>query len=324
MIVHDLDIARGWIDMADPRLGTEVVHANDDFFADKARLIQRGEPVFIPGKYDDHGKWMDGWESRRRRVPGHDHCVIRLGKPGLIRGFEIDTRFFTGNYPPGASIDVCVSDQRLPPDEAWQELVPQLALQGDSRLAVPAHTDKPVTHVRLHIYPDGGVARLRIYGQVAAQFEPGVEVDLAAMVNGALPVTANNEHFGKVSFMLQPGKSVNMGDGWETRRRREPGHDWAIVKLAATGTIDRFLVDTNHFKGNYPDRCSIQGAPEDANLESAGNWPLLLPEQKLAADKEHVFAKEIMAHAPVRWLRLNIFPDGGIARLRAFGKVAKR
>jgi allantoicase len=316
----DLDIARGWIDLADPRLGSKVVFANDDFFAAKERLIQREEPVFIPGKYDDHGKWMDGWESRRRRVPGHDQCIIRLGKPGLVHGFEIDTRFFTGNYPPGASIDVCASDAEIPPETGWTELVPRLALQGDSRQAVQAETAQPVTHVRLNIYPDGGVARLRIYGQIAARFHRGEEIDLAAMVNGALPVAANNEHYGKLAFMLQPGKAVNMGDGWETRRRREPGHDWAIIKLAASGTIDKFLVDTSHFKGNYPDRCSIQGAPDKADLAAAESWPVILPEQKLAADSEHAFA--VAPHAPVRYLRLNIFPDGGVARLRAFGKVS--
>jgi allantoicase len=322
MINHDLDIAQGWIDLADPRLGTQVVYANDDFFADKARLIQRDEPVFIVGKYDDHGKWMDGWESRRRRIPGNDHCIIRLGKPGIIRGFEIDTRFFTGNYPPGASIDVCVSKSRIPPENAeWKELVPRIELQGDSRQAVPAQTDEPVTHVRLNIYPDGGVARLRIYGQIVRDFKKGEEVDLAAMVNGALPVLANNEHYGKVSFMLQPGKSVNMGDGWETRRRREPGHDWAIIKLATSGVIDRFVVDTNHFKGNFPDRCYIQAAGETADPETAESWPVILPQQKLSADNEHVFEAEIVPHDPVRYLRLNILPDGGIARLRAFGRV---
>lgn len=322
MTANDLDIAKGWIDLADPRLGSKVVYANDDFFAAKERLIQREEPVFIPGKYDDHGKWMDGWESRRRRVPGHDHCIVRLGKPSLIRGFEIDTRFFTGNYPPAASIDVCICEAEIPPDDAaWTELVPRTALQGDSRLAVPARAETAVTHVRLNIYPDGGVARLRIYGQIAATFASGEAIDLAAMVNGALPVAANNEHYGKVAFMLQPGKAVNMGDGWETRRRREPGHDWAIIMLAAPGVIDRFLVDTNHFKGNYPDRCFIQGAPDGAGLGAAESWPMILPEQKLSADSEHTFEKEIAPHAPVRYLRLNIIPDGGIARLRAFGRV---
>jgi len=318
----DLDIARGWIDLADPRLGSEVVFANDDFFADKSRLIDRAEPVFIPGKYDDHGKWMDGWESRRRRVPGNDWCVIRLGRPGLVRGFEIDTRFFTGNYPPAASIDWLLSDDKVPPENApWQPLVPKTALKGDSRLAVVARSETPVTHLRLNIFPDGGVARLRVYGQVAAKFTPGEKIDLAAMENGALPVACNDEHYGKVAYMLQPGKSRDMGDGWETRRRREPGHDWAIIALAAAGVIEKLLVDTNHFKGNYPDRCFIQGAPEGAAMTDAEKWPVILPEQKLQADSEHVFEKQIAAHGPVKYLRLNILPDGGIARLRAFGRV---
>lgn len=319
----DLDVAKGWVDLADPRLGSEVVFASDDFFAAKERLIDRAAPVFIADKYDDHGKWMDGWESRRRRVPGNDWCVVRLGRPGFIRGFEIDTRFFTGNYPPAVSIDRLASQARVPPEDApWQPLVPTTTLTGNSRLAVAAHTRTPVTHLRFNIFPDGGVARLRVYGQVAAAFAPGETIDLAAIENGALPVACNDEHFGKLAYMLQPGKARDMGDGWETRRRREPGHDWAIISLAAPGTIDRFLVDTSHFKGNYPDRCHIQGAPENAALEEAQTWPVILPEQKLSADSEHVFDKQIAAHGPVKYLRLNIIPDGGVARLRAFGRVA--
>ncbi len=265
---------------------------------------------------------MDGWESRRRRTPGHDHCIIRLGKPGLIRGFEIDTRFFTGNYPAAASIDICVSKARIPPEGApWRELVAKTVLKGDSRLALLARTETPATHVRLNVHPDGGVARLRVYGQIARDFLPGAAIDLAAMVNGALPVIANNEHYGKVAFMLAPGKAKNMGDGWETRRRREPGHDWAIIRLAAAGVIDKFLIDTSHFKGNFPDRCYIQAAGENADPETAESWPVILPQQKLSADSEHVFGKEIVPHTPVHFLRLNILPDGGIARLRAFGKA---
>ncbi len=318
----DLNIAKGWINLADLRLGSEVVYANDDFFAAKERLIDPAEPAFIPGKYDEHGKWMDGWESRRRRVPGHDHCIVRLGKPGFVHGIEIDTRHFTGNYPPEASIEWCVSDARIPSDgTAWEMLVPKTPLKGDSRLPLSVSTNRPATHLRLNIFPDGGVARLRAWGQVARDLKPGELVDLAAQENGALPVSCNDEHFGKLANLLAPGKAKNMGDGWETRRRREPGHDWAIVALAKPGTIEKLIIDTSHFKGNYPDRCFIQGAPLGASMDQAESWPTILPEQKLSADSEHVFAGEILPHKPVAFLRLNIIPDGGVARLRALGRV---
>jgi len=159
------DLRRRHVDLAQPRLGSEVVFATDDFFADKARLISPEPPVFIPGKYDDNGKWMDGWESRRKRVPGHDWCVVKLGVPGAVAGFEIDTSHFTGNYPPGAEIEVCSSKEAIPGDEAaWVKVTPRLDLKGDDRTYVPIEHADPVTHVRLHIYPDGGVARLRVWG----------------------------------------------------------------------------------------------------------------------------------------------------------------
>jgi len=317
------DFAKNWVDLAQPRLGGEVVFATDDFFAAKERLIDPAEPVFIPGKYDANGKWMDGWESRRRRDGGHDACVVRLGRPGVIHGIEIDTRNFTGNFPPAASIEWCRSGERQPAS-GWQTLVPATALKGNDRLFLSVTMAEVVTHLRLNIFPDGGVARLRVYGQVMRDWTAGERADLAAMENGALPVAANDEHFGKVSNMLAPGKARDMGDGWETRRRREPGHDWSIVKLAKPGRIDEIVVDTNHFKGNYPDRCFIQGIgpnelPKDSLITQSLHWPVLLPVQKLSADREHRFTAEIAKHEPVQFVRLNIIPDGGVARLRMWG-----
>ena len=160
------DLRRRYVDLAQPRLGSEVVYATDDFFADKARLIDPAAPVWRDGVYDDNGKWMDGWESRRKRVPGHDWCVIRLGVPGEVAGFEIDTAFFTGNYPPGAMIEVARSDEAVPGEDAWTAVTATLDLKGDDRVWVPIAHAEPVTHVRLHIYPDGGVARLRVWGRV--------------------------------------------------------------------------------------------------------------------------------------------------------------
>jgi allantoicase len=326
------DLRRHYVDLAQPRLGAEVVHATDDFFADKARLIDPAEPVFIPGKYDENGKWMDGWESRRKRVPGHDWCVIRLGVPGLVAGFEIDTRHFTGNYPPEAEIGVCRSDVRVPDERtAWTRITPRLKLKGDDRIFVAVEHDGPATHVRLNIFPDGGVARLRVWGRVAKDWSkvgPDERLDLLAMENGGRGVIANDEHYGRVENLTAPGRGVNMGDGWETRRRREAGHDWAILKLGAPGRIDEVVVDTAHFKGNYPDRCFLQaalaadGAPEELAAASE-HWPLLMPPARLAADKVHVFRDSLADLGPVRFVRLNIIPDGGVSRLRMIGRAAR-
>jgi len=323
------ELRRHHINLAQPRLGAEVVFATDDFFADKARLIDPAEPVFVPGKYDENGKWMDGWESRRKRTPGHDWCVVRLGVPGLIAGFEIDTRHFTGNYPPGAEIELCRSDEKVPAD-GWTEVTERLALKGDDRIYVPVAHDEPVTHVRLNIFPDGGVARLRVWGRVAKDWSavnPDAPIDLLAMENGGRGIIANDEHYGSIENLTAPGRGANMGDGWETRRRREPGHDWAVLALGAPGLIEEVVVDTAHFKGNYPDRCFLQaasatGSPEEI-ASASESWPLLLPEVKLEADKVHVFRDGLADLGAIRFVRLNIVPDGGISRLRLVGRVTR-
>lgn len=324
------DLRRHHVDLAQPRLGSRVVYATDDFFADKARLIDPAPPVFIPGKYDDNGKWMDGWESRRKRTPGHDWCVIRLGVAGKVAGFEIDTRHFTGNYPPHAEVELCRSDE-VNPAEGWVRVTPRLALAGDDRIYVPVDHADAATHVRLHIFPDGGVARLRVWGEVTLDWSSAAgdaAIDLLAMGHGGRGIIANDEHYGRVENLTAPGRGVDMGDGWETRRRREPGHDWAILELGAPGEIERIVVDTAHFKGNYPDHCAIQasaeahGTPEEIGQQAEG-WPLLLPKVKLEAHAEHVFEDEIARIGAVRFVRVNIYPDGGLSRLRLFGKIRR-
>ena len=322
------DLRSRYVDLLQPRLGSQVVYATDDFFADKARLISPTEPQFIAGKYDENGKWMDGWESRRKRVPGHDWCVIRLGVPGVISGFEIDTRHFTGNYPPEAEIEVCRSDAAVPGDEAhWARVTDRIALKGDHRLYVPVEYGA-ITHVRLHIFPDGGVARLRAWGRVQPDWtrQPADEpIDLLALEHGGRGIIANDQHYGRIENLTAPGRGVDMGDGWETRRRREAGHDWAIMELGALGVIEAVVVDTAHFKGNYPDRCSIQavrdgeGKPE-AMAADAVSWPILLREVKLAPDTIATFRDELRKIGPVKFIRLNIVPDGGVSRLRMIGR----
>lgn len=315
-----------WIRLEQPRLGTQVVFASDDFFAPKERLIDAAAPVWKEGVYDDNGKWMDGWESRRKRVAGHDHCIVRLGIPGVIRGFDIDTSFFTGNFPPAASIDACVSDQHQPGSDAgWFELLSRVDLAGDAHNYFQVDCDQSITHVRLNIYPDGGVARLRIFGEVrpdrALQHEGGA-IDLVGMQNGGRALMASDEHYGSMHNLNLPDRGTNMGDGWETARRRGPGHDWVILELGRPGTVEQVEIDTAFFKGNYPDRAEIRGAMVSRinDIETASEkWPVLLPESKLQMDQSHVYDKELQDIGVVSHIRMNIFPDGGVMRLRVRG-----
>jgi allantoicase len=312
-----------WIQLEQPRLGTRVTFASDEFFAAKERVIDPGAPVFIDDEYDDHGKWMDGWESRRRRTEGHDFCVIRLGVPGVIRGFDIDTSHFTGNYPPQASIDACESEADNPED-GWEELLAKTDLAGDAHHFLDISDERTWTHVRLNIFPDGGIARLRIFGEIRADFS-NVEgfVDFAAIGNGGRAISCSDEHYGRMHNLNVPGRGVNMGDGWETARRRGPGNDWVIVALAQAGTIERVEVDTAHFKGNYPDRVSLEAgvfaSDDDASAESP-DWQTLLPESNLKMDQQHYF-ESLQALGEVTHVRMSIYPDGGVSRLRLFGRV---
>ncbi len=334
MTEHDETLpgfARGAINLASPRLGSKAVKANDEFFAAKERMLQDSAPVFIPDKYDDHGKWMDGWETRRRREPGHDWCLIQLGTAGIIAGVDIDTSHFTGNYPPEASIEACLSETAPGADAEWHEIVPISKLKSSAHNFAGVADERPFNWLRLNIYPDGGVARLRVYGQPYCAWderEREQTYELSALKNGGRIIGYNDAHYGDVWALLSEGRGVTMGDGWETRRRREPGHDWLVLALGHAGEIDRVEVDTAHFKGNYPDRCSLQAAliedgDDRAILAAAEGWQTLMDQQKLSADSIHTFTgDDINAVGPVSHVRLNIFPDGGVSRLRLFGKLA--
>jgi allantoicase len=316
-----------WVRLEQPRLGSRVTWATDEFFGAKERLIDPADPVFVPDKYDDHGKWMDGWETRRKREPGHDSCVVRLGVAGIIHGFDVDTSHFTGNYPPEVSLEGCVSEEDVPAD-GWIELVPRTGISGDAHHYLDVRDDTLFTHVRLHIYPDGGVARLRIFGEVRFDFG-GVDgyVDLAALEHGGRPIACSDQHYGSAYNLLAPGRGVNMGDGWETARRRGPGNDWVIIALGRPGVIERAEIDTAHFKGNYPDRVSLEAASFERDEDisnSSPEWRTLLPESKLKMDQQHYFDDELRDIGVVSHVRVSIYPDGGISRVRLFGQVHGR
>ena len=319
-------------DLASERLGGKVLYATDDFFAEKENLIAPTRGIFIADKYTDRGKWMDGWESRRKRTPGHDWAVIQLATSGKITGFDIDTNFFLGNHPPHAAIEAVnlehpesITDWET---VAWKEILPKSPLDAGSQNFYKIDNAEIYTHLRLHIYPDGGVARLRVYGEVFKNWDAvSTEhvFDLVAAINGGKAIDCNDMFFSDMSNLIMPNRGANMGDGWETKRNRTPNNrDWVVVKLAHPGVAERIIVDTCHFKGNYPDSCSIEACviANDHELASA-NWQMLLPQQKLCADHEHEYAQEVNALGTISHIRLNIFPDGGVSRLRIFGKISK-
>jgi allantoicase len=323
------------IDLAAEKLGGAVLFANDDFFAPKENLLKASAPIFIEGKYTDLGKWMDGWESRRRRTPGFDWCIIRLGLPGKIRGVTVDTSHFKGNFPEQCSLEACelkgqptvaeLTDDSL----SWTEILPVSQLRGDSQNHFAIQSDQRFTHLRFKIFPDGGVARLRVYGEVTPDWDRlkrlGGPVDLAAAENGGLVLSCSDMFFGHRHNLIMPGRAANMSDGWETKRRRGPGHDWSIIQLGSPGQISNLEIDTAYFKGNFPDSCSLEAV--NAAKLPGGNvdgtdvpWKTILPQTKLLAHTRHFFEAELQDTGTVSHVRFNIFPDGGVSRLRVYGK----
>lgn len=319
------------IDLASSRLGGLAIATSDEFFAEKDNMLKTSPAIFLPDEYTDRGKWMDGWESRRKRVPGHDWCVLRLGAPGTLKGFDIDTSFFLGNHPPFASVEGVYSERSLVHTDAfdqlpWKEILRKAPLQPGSHNYFDVSSSERVNFLRLNIFPDGGVARFRAYGHIApdwTRYAPGEVLDLAAVEHGGTVEACNDMFFGPKDNLIMPGRGHNMSDGWETKRKRNlPGHDWVVVRLGAAGTLRRVIVDTNNFKGNFPDRCSLEGcnAPNAApGSVPEGPWQTIVGETKLMGHHQHELVTELKAKGPFTHVRMNIFPDGGVARLRLYG-----
>jgi allantoicase len=290
--------------------------ANDELFDGAENLITPAPATHDRSAYGPRGKVYDGWETRRRREPGDDSAIVRLGVAGIVREVVVDTAHFTGNFPPFASLDgACVlgypgvDDVRA---ATWVPLVPRSPLAGDSRNAFfVAGPDRLITHVRLTIHPDGGVARLRVHGEVVP--DPrllGARVDLAAAVHGGRILDCSNMFYGSPSNVLAPGRAAVMSDGWETSRRRDSGNDWLVVSLAVPGHLHDAVIDTSRFVGN---------APGWAALSDAGTGGELLPRTPLLPDTEHRF--RLRGAAAIERVRLDIYPDGGLSRLRLHGSV---
>ncbi len=310
-----------FINLAAEKLGGKTLECTDDFFAPMENLLKPGRGIFIIDKYTEFGKWMDGWESRRKRIEGHDWCIIELGAKGVIKGIDVDTNHFLGNHPPHCSIEACNSKDFSTTEAVWTEILPKSPLNPGSQHFFEIINDKTWSHIKLHIYPDGGVARLKVYGEVKKDWDMVTEdeiIDLAAASNGGKSIACNDMFFSHMDNLIMPGKGVNMGDGWETKRNRTPNNvDWVIVRLGHKGIINTINVDTHHFKGNFPDTCMIEACiSDDASIASA-EWHPLVERSKLKAHSEHNF--KVDNDQPVTHVRLNIYPDGGISRMRVIG-----
>jgi allantoicase len=322
------------------RLRGSVVAASDEFFAAKENLIRPDTPVFVPETYDAKGQVYDGWETRRQRgsdgtLPdsqARDWVIVRLGVPGVVRTIVVDTAFFTGNYPQACSADACSASGYPSAEELtaepgpgrWREIVPRALLTGDARHAFKVNAGLRYTHVRLNIFPDGGVARLYVHGEVVPDpaLLAGMTVDLAALENGADIAARSDRFYSSPRNLISPGLSRVMGEGWETRRRRKPGHEWLVVRLAGRGVIQLAEIDTSWYRGNQPDFASLQIMDVDqaagGSLADERAWRDLLPRVRLLPDTPHRFRVD---GGPATHARLNIFPDGGVARLRLYGTL---
>jgi allantoicase len=314
-------------DLAVRHLGGSVTYANDELFAERENLI-RSEPAgHDPARFGPKGKVYDGWETRRRREPGHDLAVVRLGVPGVVRGVVVDTAWFTGNFPPEASIEAAYVEGYPDPTELlatarWETLVPRSPLEGDAENLFDVDDERCWTHVRLSIYPDGGVARLRVQGEAVPdpRFVGAGGLDLAALENGGRVVGCSNWFYSSPNNLIAPDRPRSMGEGWETARRRDEGNDWVTVRLAAAGVIEVAELDTTYFVGNAPGWARLSGC--DANRDDVDDpttWAELLPRTRLRPDTRHRF--RLTDAAPATHVRLDIYPDGGMARLRLLGAL---
>ncbi|WP_019633155.1 allantoicase [Actinomadura atramentaria] len=330
--MNDLPAFTALPDLAVRTLGGSVVAASDESFEAKENLLNPWPPAFRPETFGPKGQEYDGWETARRRPGpdggyGHDWAVVRLGLPGVIRGVVVDTAWFKGNYPPHASVEACGADGYPSAAELaaadWTEIVPRGALAGDAAQGFEVKVERRFTHVRLNIFPDGGVARLRVHGEPVPdpRLLDGLTVDLAALENGARVVDCSNRFYSAPDNMLFPGTARNQAEGWETARRRDGGHDWAVVRLAAPGIVRLVEFDTTHLKFNAPGHVTLAGLDaRAARPDDDGAWTDLLPRTRVQPDGRHRFRP---ASSPeITHVRLGLHPDGGMSRLRLFGDPA--
>ncbi|NLU65968.1 allantoicase [Streptomyces sp. HNM0574] len=322
-------------DLADRRLGAGVIAANDEFFAERENLLKPGRAEFDPEHFGHKGKVMDGWETRRRRgvsaetphpvEEDHDWALVRLGAPGVIRGVVVDTAHFRGNYPQSVSVEATSvagspsPEELLGDDVKWTTIVPKTAIGGHAANGFEVTAEQRFTHLRVNQHPDGGIARLRVFGEVVPDPEWLSSLgtfDLVALENGGAVEDASDRFYSPATNTIQPGRSRKMDDGWETRRRRDKGNDWIRYSLTGQSVIRAVEIDTGYLKGNSAGWASLSGRDGES-----GEWVELLPRTRMQPDTVHRF---LLEDAPaVTQVRIDIYPDGGIARLRLHGSLTE-
>jgi allantoicase len=319
-------------DLASRWLGGSVIAASDESFGEKENLLNPAPAAFEPGHYGPRGEIVDGWETRRRRSPGYDWALIRLGAPGIVTGVDVDTSFFTGNFPQAVSLDACGCEGYPSPGELagarWEPIVPRSELTGDSHNRFQVTDPRRFTHLRLAAYPDGGIARLRVLGQPVPD-PRGLEdlsIDLASQQYGAAVIATSDDFYTSASHLIRPDQARTMGEGWETRRRRDAGHDHVTIRLAFPGVIRRIIVDTAHFKYNASAEVALHGSAEDhaprGPSETSSSWTPVLARTRLQPDTRHEFPSR--HDHPVATVRLDAYPDGGLSRVRLIGHLTPR
>ena len=312
-------------DLASRAIAGSVVMANDELFAQRENLIKPEPAVFSAADFGHKGKIYDVWETRRRREPGSDFAVVRLGVPGIVRGVVVDTAWFKGNYPPHISVEAASIEGYPSPgelqDASWRTLVGKVSVKGDCENPFAVDDDYRYTHVRLTIYPDGGIARFHVHGDPRP--DPRLltgTIDLAGLENGGTVIDCSNMFYSSPLNILRPDRARIMGEGWENARRRDGGNDHVTVQLAARGHLRRVEVDTSYFVGNAAGWVRLMGIDAtEHDLDDENAWFEVLPTQRLQPDTRHHFG--IDQDVVATHVRLDVYPDGGLARLRVNGEI---
>ncbi|GJE92195.1 allantoicase and ureidoglycolate lyase domain-containing protein [Phanerochaete sordida] len=317
------------IELSSVALGGQVCSVSDEFFAEAHHLLLVEPAPSLKGQFGPKGALFSGWETRRHN-PAHDWCIIRLGSPGAIFGFDVDTSHFNGNEAPAVSVDALYHAGDQPPSEGdgrWREVLPRVPLGPSARHLFKVPQTAGANYVKLNMYPDGGIARFRVYGLVEPVFpsDPRAQLDLAHVFAGGRVVFTSDQHFGVGANLILPGRGKDMGDGWETKRSRQPGHkDWAVIKLGDAGFLSHVEIDTAHFMGNFPESCEVHAVFSTDTVPSGlaeDAWTAILPRTKLGPHRQHQFALANVEQ-PYTHVRVTIHPDGGIKRVRVIGRRA--